>query len=109
MKAQHIPIPYVTSLEDIYSEITEGVFPFVTFIVTNSGGDYASYVTIPFCRFRSCEQNNTLMEARSCDCEGVLCGHPVQRLYMSKSEMKNWICWHTEPMKYVFQYALAKE
>ncbi|MEK5036189.1 hypothetical protein MKY96_32590 [Paenibacillus sp. FSL R7-0302] len=77
-----------STLAEMCEEITEGLFPFVTFRVF-VGSSMASCVTIPWCRFRPYQ--NAFWEVRSCDCGGTYCGHPTQTLYMEKSSTKEYV------------------
>lgn len=93
----------VTTLEELHNVINEEL-PFVTFRV-QSGEDIVSNVTIPFCRFRESESDK-ITEIRSCDCEGTICGHPTQKLYMSYSQMKHYYFLEKEGLHYFFVYRI---
>lgn len=101
-----VMIPYVTTLAKAHAEISENAAHFVAFVIRAADGRLISHATIPFCRFRA--GDNDVIEARSCDCEGVICGHPVQRLYISGSEMKNWIYAGTEGPRHIFVYSIEQ-
>jgi hypothetical protein len=100
-------IPYVSTLEQLHEQITEGIFPFVTFRV-QIGPDIISNVTIPHCRFRPTESDE-IIEARSCDCGGSICGVPTQSLYLSKNQMKNYVFIEKQSLSYVFLYQIPSE
>lgn len=86
-----LPIPYVTSLESMIEKINDHLCYFVTFRVQTEGS-IISNATIPFCRFRPVEgSEDSMIEARSCDCNGEICNHPTQRLYISKNQLENYV------------------
>lgn len=88
-----LPIPYVSTLDDIGLEITEGTYPYITFKTLSETGDIISCITIPKCRFRICEHDESLIEARSCDCgEGTtICGFPMQKIALARSQLRRWV------------------
>ncbi|MBP1309084.1 hypothetical protein JOD82_002104 [Paenibacillus sp. 1182] len=103
-----VGIPYVSTLEDLSDSITKDTYPFITFRVA-IGNEIVSNVTIPHCRFRSTEYEN-LIEARSCDCGGSICGHPTQSLYLSKSQFKDYILVEEQSsVAYVFVYQISNQ
>lgn len=106
MGKQRALVPHVTTLADVYLEITEGIFPPIAFVVQREHGHIISYVTIMHCRFRDYPVTDLIMDIRSCDCEGIVCGHPVQHLYMSKTEMQHWYYNDTSGIKHTFAYTI---
>ncbi|AKA44339.1 hypothetical protein [Paenibacillus polymyxa] len=103
-----IGIPYVSTLEDMSDSITKDTYPFITFRVQQDN-EIVSNVTIPHCRFRATDYEN-LIEGRSCDCGGSICGHPTQSLYLSKSQLKNYILVEEQSsIAYVFVYQIANQ
>jgi hypothetical protein len=99
-----IPIPYVTSLEQLREEFNDTLHSFVTFRVQKDH-EIVSNATIPWCRFRDYD-NLDVWEVRSCDCSGLVCGHPTQRLHLSKSQVKNYIFNEQINSNYIFVYQI---
>jgi hypothetical protein len=81
--------PGRSTLAEMYEEVTEGIFPFVTFRVM-IGSDLLLQTMINWCRFRELPENPEILEVRSCDCSGMVCGHPTQKMYISKRALKEW-------------------
>lgn len=99
-----VPIPYVTNLKDFYEDINDTLSYFITFRVQNGSQSIISNVTIPFCRFRPMEDSKELIEVRSCDCNGSLCGHPPQKLYVSEDQLENYIFVEQINLHFIFVY-----
>jgi hypothetical protein len=96
------------TLDALHEEITKELFPFITFRV-QMGNEIVSNVTIPNCRFRETD-NKDLIEARSCDCGGTICGNPTQSLFLSKNQMKNYLLIEKNSINfYVFLYILHNQ
>lgn len=100
-----IPIPYITTLDQMYEDFNELLHCFVTFRIQTEQ-EIICNVTIPYCRFREAHENAGLLDVRSCDCEGTLCNHPTQRIFMSKSQLKNYVFFEENNFHYIFVYRL---
>lgn len=96
-----IPIPYITTLEDVYEDFNNDLSSFVTFRVQSGTNSIISNVTIPFCRFRKMD-NGDLFEIRSCDCNGSICGHPTQKIYMTENHFKDYVFLEQINLHYFF-------
>lgn len=90
-----------STLAEMYEEISEGTFPFITFnTVTKEDGELLTSCTIPWARFREKEVPG-LWEVRSCDCEE----HKDERqnMFITKNAMAKFILDRVEgPVHYIF-------
>lgn len=77
-----------TTFADMIDEINSR-FPVLTFR-TYIDGALLSQVTILWGRIRDIDDNPNHVEIRSCDCDGNVCGHPTQRMYVSKNALRDW-------------------
>ncbi|OME54138.1 hypothetical protein BSK59_16290 [Paenibacillus odorifer] len=96
-----VPIPYVTTLAEVYEDFNDDLSSFITFRVQNGSESIISNATIPFCRFRHFNDSDVL-EIRSCDCDGTICGHPTQKIYISKNQLHNYYFSEQINMHYIF-------
>ncbi|WP_145052657.1 hypothetical protein [Paenibacillus xylanexedens] len=83
-----------------------GHFPAIQFNVVIDG-KLLSSITIMWARFRELPDQPHLFEVRSCDCGGVVCGHPTQRMYLDKSLLGEWTLKSSETIKYVFVHEIT--
>lgn len=67
------PIPYVTTLEQVYEEFNDSLSLFITFLVINNN-EVVRQTCIPWVRFRQDETRQDVIIARNCDCDGEICG-----------------------------------
>lgn len=95
-------IPYVTTLKEIHEEISEGIFPFIFFeTVKNMQGQ--DVVVIPFARFRESDRKG-VVEVRSCDCGGSVCGMPTKYFHIPEEQMNEWFyVQHETNVRYLFR------
>jgi hypothetical protein len=91
-----------STLAEMHSEITEGIFPFICLIVTQDNA-LVSCITIPWARFRDVDEQPTILELRSNDVTDN--SIPTHMAYLSKEIMKNYIFKsHEGTHYYSFEY-----
>lgn len=104
-----VPIPYITTLEQLKEEFNDSLTCFATFRVqTEDGLSIVSNVTIANCRFRPMDGNHGIVEVRSCDCGGSLCMHPTQKIFISSDQFKNYIFVEQINLNYIFAYLVKQ-
>jgi hypothetical protein len=87
-----IPIPYVTTLKQIVdSGSTEGIYPFMRFAKLHPNGEVATWGVIPFGRFREVPNRKDVIEVRSCDCGGSICGVPTVSIHLPCALLDKYI------------------
>lgn len=100
-------IPYVSTLEQVYEEFNETLISFVTFIHLLNGEE-VKRVSVPWCRFRQSENDNDVIIARNCDCDGTICGLPSTIYPIKKDRLKDYIFFDVfNQMNYVFIYDVS--
>jgi hypothetical protein len=93
-----------STLEDMHLEITERLFPFITFNILDDNGVLVASNTIPWARFREVEDRPDLWEVRSND-DPVVTRHV---LYLSQKVLSSYIFTQQNgPTHYVFTYYIG--
>jgi hypothetical protein len=93
-----------STLLEMYEEITERIFPFITFNVVDGNGNIVSSSTVPWARFREMDDRPDLWEVRSSDEPA-----PKHMLYVSKSILSRYIYTSGQDnVHYVFTYYIGE-